>query len=50
MTPSRIRQGVKEVRALHDTMHRRRVVRLSQLGFPGRVAAEISEMHTPNFM
>ncbi len=50
VTPSRIRQGVKEVRALHDTMHRRRVVRLSQLGFPARVAEEISEMHTPNFM
>jgi hypothetical protein len=31
-------------------MHRRRVSRLTQLGFPGPVAEEMSEMHTPNFM
>lgn len=50
MTPSRIREGVREVRALQETMHRRRVTRLTQLGFPGPVAEEMSEMHTPNFM
>lgn len=50
VTPSRIREGVKEVRALQKTMHRRRVTRLTQLGFPAPVAEEMSEMHTPNFM
>jgi TusA-related sulfurtransferase len=50
VTPSRIRDGVQAVRALHDTMHRRRVTRLTQLGFPPATAEEISEMHTPNFM
>jgi hypothetical protein len=50
VTPSRIREGVREVRALQETMHRRRVTRLTQLGFPGPIAEEMSEMHTPNFM
>jgi TusA-related sulfurtransferase len=50
VTPSRIRKGVKEVRALQGTMHRRRVTRLTQLGFPAPFAEEMSEMHTPNFM
>ena len=50
ITPSRIRDGVKAVRTLQDTMHRRRVTRLTQLGFPRAIAEEISEMHTPNFM
>ena len=50
VTPGRIRDGVRAVRALHETMHRRRVVRLTQLGFPPATAEEISEMHTPNFM
>ena len=31
-------------------MHRRRVTRLTQLGFPAPLAEEMSEMHTPNFM
>jgi hypothetical protein len=38
------------LRELHETMHRRRVRRLEQLGFPTTAAEEISEMHTPNFM
>jgi hypothetical protein len=50
VTSSRIRDGVQAVRALQDTMHRRRVTRLTQLGFPPATAEEISEMHTPNFM
>ena len=50
VTPSKIREGVSQVRVLHDTMHRRRVTRLTQLGFPAKVAEEMSEMHTPNFM
>ncbi|MGH2640537.1 MAG: ferritin-like domain-containing protein [Actinomycetota bacterium] len=50
VTPSRIREGVKEVRGLQETMHRRRVTRLIQLGFPRPLAEEMSELHTPNFM
>ena len=50
VTPGRIREGVLAVRGLHETMHRRRVARLRQLGFPPATAEEISEMHTPNFM
>jgi hypothetical protein len=50
VTPSRIRDGVRAVRDLHETMHRRRVGRLTQLGFPEATAVELSEMHTPNFM
>jgi hypothetical protein len=50
VTSSRIRAGVQAVRALQETMHRRRVTRLTQLGFPPATAEEISEMHTPNFM
>lgn len=50
VTPTRIREGVAHLRALQDTMHRRRVTRLTQLGFPARVAEEMSELHTPNFM
>jgi hypothetical protein len=48
--PSRLREGVNAVRELHEDMHRRRVSRLTQLGFPRATAEEISEMHTPNFM
>ncbi len=38
------------MRELHETMHRRRVGRLRQLGFDGDAAEQISELHTPNFM
>jgi hypothetical protein len=38
------------VRELHETMHRRRVGRLRQLGFDDAAANDISEMHTANFM
>jgi hypothetical protein len=31
-------------------MHRRRVRRLTQLGFPAGTAEAISELHTSNFM
>ena len=48
--PTQLREGVAAVRALHETMHRRRVVRLTQLGFPASTAEEISELHTSNFM
>ncbi|MGH2634636.1 MAG: ferritin-like domain-containing protein, partial [Actinomycetota bacterium] len=50
VTPTRIRDGVRAVRELHDTMHRRRIGRLVQLGFAEPAAEEISQMHTPNFM
>jgi hypothetical protein len=50
VSAGRIRDGVVEVRRLHDVMQRRRIGRLRQLGFPVPVAEEISQMHTPNFM
>ena len=48
--PSSLQDGVRAVRDLHEQMHRRRVTRLTQLGFAPAVAEEISELHTPNFM
>ena len=46
----RLGDGVKAVRQLHQTMHRRRVGRLRQLGFADEAADQISELHTTNFM
>ncbi|HEY6565980.1 MAG TPA: ferritin-like domain-containing protein, partial [Actinomycetota bacterium] len=46
----RLTDGVKAVRELHETMHRRRMGRLRQLGFDATAAEEISELHTANFM
>jgi hypothetical protein len=40
--------GVRAVRQLHETMHRRRVGRSRQLGFDEAAANEISELHTAN--
>ena len=42
--------SITHVWAMQETMHRRRVTRFTQLGFPAQVAEEMSEMHTPNFM
>jgi len=50
ISPSRIGDGVRAVRELHEQMHRRRVTRLTQLGFAPTAAEEISALHTPNFM
>jgi TusA-related sulfurtransferase len=50
LSPSALPDAVKAVRELHETMHRRRVGRLRQLGFPQATAEEISGFHTPNFM
>lgn len=50
VSATRIREGTVAVRQLHDTMHRRRVRRLMQLGFPAGTADAISELHTSNFM
>jgi len=49
-SPGALPDGVRAVRELHQTMHRRRVGRLRQLGFAENIANEISEMHTANFM
>jgi len=49
-SPGALPDGVRAVRELHETMHRRRVGRLRQLGFAENVANEISELHTANFM
>jgi TusA-related sulfurtransferase len=50
ISPTKLTDGVRAVRELHETMHRRRVGRLVQLGFTQAVAEEISQLHTPNFM
>ncbi|MGZ8566104.1 MAG: sulfurtransferase TusA family protein [Actinomycetota bacterium] len=50
LSPGGLPDAVRAVRELHETMHVRRVGRLRQLGFTPRVAEEISELHTPNFM
>lgn len=50
ISPGALPDAVRAVRELHETMHRRRVGRLRQLGFPIGAAEEISELHTPNFM
>jgi hypothetical protein len=50
VSASRIPDGVRAVRELRETMHRRRMGRLMQLGFDRAAADEISELHTPNFM
>jgi TusA-related sulfurtransferase len=50
LSPAALPDGVRAVRELHATMHRRRVGRLRQLGFDQRTAEEISELHTANFM
>ena len=49
-SPGSLPDGVRAVRQLHETMHRRRVGRLRQLGFDEAAANEISELHTANFM
>jgi hypothetical protein len=50
LQPSALPDAVRAVRELHQTMHRRRVGRLKQLGFDTDTAVAISELHTPNFM
>ena len=49
-SPGALPDGVRAVRELHETMHKRRVGRLRQLGFDEATANEISELHTANFM
>ncbi len=50
ISADRLGDGVRAVRDLHRTMHRRRVGRLLQLGFDDDTAEQISELHTANFM
>jgi TusA-related sulfurtransferase len=50
LRPAALPDAVRAVRELHETMHRRRVGRLKQLGFDADTAVAISELHTPNFM
>jgi len=50
LSPGALPDGVRAVRELHATMHRRRVGRLRQLGFDETAANDISELHTANFM
>jgi hypothetical protein len=48
--PAAIAAGFAAVRALEDDMYTGRVRRLARLGFPPGEAAEISALHTRNFM
>lgn len=49
-TPSAIRRGTEKVRALMRDMDEGRQHRLLKLGFPADEAAELSSLHTRNFM
>ena len=48
--PEAIRRGHAAVRTLHDAMDEGRRQRLTRLGFPADEAAELSALHTRNFM
>ncbi|MGH3939683.1 MAG: ferritin-like domain-containing protein [Pseudonocardiaceae bacterium] len=49
-TPSAIAQGYRAVQELHQAMDEGRQQRLLRLGFPADEAAELSALHTRNFM
>ncbi|MBT2212746.1 hypothetical protein [Actinomadura sp. NEAU-AAG7] len=49
-TPEAIRRGHEAVRLLQQEMHEGRQHRLIRLGFPADEAAELSSLHTRNFM
>lgn len=49
-SPSALGAGFAAVRALHQEMDEGRQRRLVRLGFPPREAAELSALHTRNFM
>jgi hypothetical protein len=49
-TPAAIRRGYQQVRALQQDMDEGRQHRLLRLGFPADEAAELSSLHTRNFM
>jgi hypothetical protein len=49
-TPGSIKEGWTAIQALQQDMDQGRRRRLVQLGFPSDEAAEISSLHTRNFM
>jgi len=49
-TPGAIADGYDRVQELHRTMDEGRRQRLVRLGFPPDEAAELSALHTRNFM
>jgi hypothetical protein len=49
-TPAAIRRGYEKVQALQQDMDEGRQHRLLRLGFPPEEAAELSSLHTRNFM
>ena len=49
-TPEAIGRGWDRVQQLQADMDQGRQRRLMRLGFPARVAAELSSLHTRNFM
>jgi TusA-related sulfurtransferase len=50
LSPSALRDGVRRVAGLYETMHANRVRRLQAAGFGVDDADRISRLHTPNFM
>jgi hypothetical protein len=49
-SPEAIRQGWRAVRDLQSRMDEGRRRRLASIGFPDHEAAELSALHTRNFM
>ena len=49
-TPEAIARGYRAVQGLHHAMDEGRRQRLARLGFPADEAAELSALHTRNFM
>src|SRR5262249_4834393 len=45
-----LRNNVSLSIQLYETMHEKRIRRLTAVGFSDREAEELSELHTPNFM
>ncbi len=50
LDPVRLAEGTAAVRSLIEQMHEHRLQRLLAAGFTAEQAAEISRLHTPNFM
>ncbi len=50
LSPDRLPEGLRARAGLYAMMHENRVKRLVAIGFAEHEAAELSAMHTPNFM
>jgi hypothetical protein len=50
LSAGRLPLAMKARSQLYETMHENRIRRLISIGFPDREAADLSELHTPNFM